>query len=174
MQCGRPRLDPWVGKFPWWREWQPVLLPWKFHGQRSLAGYIQFMGSQRTDMTEQLTLSLSVSLYKLTMCQEVFLHMLHVEHIYAIQPSNSTPRYLTKRKNAHGKACTWGFIVTFFILALWSEVTQLCPTLCDPMDCSLPGSSVHGIFQAIYWSGLPFPSPGDLPNPRIEPGSLAM
>ena len=29
-----------------------------------------------------------------------------------------------------------------------SEVTQLCPTLSDPMDCSLPGSSVHGIFQA--------------------------
>ena len=29
-----------------------------------------------------------------------------------------------------------------------SEVTQLCPTLCDPMDCSLPGSSIHGIFQA--------------------------
>ena len=29
-----------------------------------------------------------------------------------------------------------------------SEVAQLCPTLCDPMDCSLPGSSVHGIFQA--------------------------
>ena len=28
------------------------------------------------------------------------------------------------------------------------EVTQSCPTLCDPMDCSLPGSSVHGIFQA--------------------------
>ena len=30
-----------------------------------------------------------------------------------------------------------------------SEVAQSCPTLCDPMDCSLPGSSVHGIFQAI-------------------------
>ena len=30
----------------------------------------------------------------------------------------------------------------------WSEVAQSCPTLCDPMDCSLPGSSVHGIFQA--------------------------
>ena len=29
-----------------------------------------------------------------------------------------------------------------------SEVTQLCPTLHDPMDCSLPGASVHGIFQA--------------------------
>ena len=31
---------------------------------------------------------------------------------------------------------------------VWSEVTQLCPTLCDPTDCSSPGSSVHGIFQA--------------------------
>ena len=29
-----------------------------------------------------------------------------------------------------------------------NEVTQLCPTLSDPMDCSLPGSSIHGIFQA--------------------------
>ena len=38
------------------------------------------------------------------------------------------------------------------------EVTQLCPTLSDPMDCSLPGSSVHGIFQAKYWSGVPLPS----------------
>ena len=38
-----------------------------------------------------------------------------------------------------------------------SEVTQLCPTLLDPMDCSLPGSSIHGIFQ--YWSGVPVPSP---------------
>ena len=39
-----------------------------------------------------------------------------------------------------------------------SEVTQLCLTLSDLLDCSLPGSSVHGIFQE-YWSGLPLPSP---------------
>ena len=44
-------------------------------------------------------------------------------------------------------------------------VAQLCPTLCDPMDCSS--------WQA-YWSGLPCPSPGHLPNPGIEPGSLAL
>ena len=36
---------------------------------------------------------------------------------------------------------------------------------CDPMDCNPPSSSLHGIFQAEYWSGLPFPSPGDLLNP---------
>ena len=56
----------------------------------------------------------------------------------------------------------------------WSEVAQLCLTLCDPMDCSLPGSSVHGILQARILSGLPFLSPGDLPNPGIEPRSPAL
>ena len=53
---------------------------------------------------------------------------------------------------------------------------QSCPTLCDPMDCSPPGSSVHGIFffRQEYWSGLPFPSPGDLPDSGIKPVSLAL
>ena len=39
-----------------------------------------------------------------------------------------------------------------------SEVAQSCPTLCDPMDCSLPGSSVHGIFQArvLEWIAISF------------------
>ena len=39
-----------------------------------------------------------------------------------------------------------------------SEVVQLCPTLRDPMDCSLPGSSIHGIFQArvLEWGALPW------------------
>ena len=53
-------------------------------------------------------------------------------------------------------------------------VTQSCLTLCNPTDCSPPGSSVHETFRQGYWSGLPFPSPGDLPNPRIEPGSPAL
>ena len=38
------------------------------------------------------------------------------------------------------------------------EVAQSCPTLSSPMDCSLPGTSIHGIFQAKYWSGVPLPS----------------
>ena len=49
---------------------------------------------------------------------------------------------------------------------------QLCPTLCNPMDCSLPGSSVHGISRQEYQSGLPFSSPGDLPDSGIETASL--
>ena len=40
-----------------------------------------------------------------------------------------------------------------------SEVTQSGPTLSNPMDCSLPGSSIHGISRQEYWSGVPLPSP---------------
>ena len=46
------------------------------------------------------------------------------------------------------------------------KVAQSCPTLCDPLDYT-----VHEILQPEYWSRQPFPSPGDLPNPGIEPRS---
>ena len=43
-----------------------------------------------------------------------------------------------------------------------TESLQPCPTLCGPTDGSAPGSSVHRIFQAEYWSGVPLPSPKTL------------
>ena len=49
---------------------------------------------------------------------------------------------------------------------------QSCPTLCDPMDCSPPGSSVRGILQARILEWAPCPPPGDLPDPGIELASL--
>ena len=71
---------------------------------------------------------------------------------------------------------TWLNIATLFssssIYSERSEVSQLCLTLCDPVNCSLPGSSVHGIPRQEYWSGLPCPPPGSLPNPGTEPASL--
>ena len=51
---------------------------------------------------------------------------------------------------------------------------QSCPTLYNPVDCSPPGSSVHEILQAKYWSGLPCPPPGDLSIPGIKPRSPAL
>ena len=51
-----------------------------------------------------------------------------------------------------------------------TKLPQSCPTLCDPMDCSPPGSSVHGILQARILEWV-CPPPGDLPNPGIEPVS---
>ena len=49
--------------------------------------------------------------------------------------------------------------------------TQSCPTLCNPTDCSPPGSM--GFSRQEYWSGLPCPPPGDLPDSGIEFASLA-
>ena len=55
-----------------------------------------------------------------------------------------------------------------------SEIAQSCLTLCEPMDCSLPGSSIHKILREEYWSGVPFPSPRDLPDPGIGPWFSAL
>ena len=53
-----------------------------------------------------------------------------------------------------------------------AKLLQSRPTLCNPVDCNPPGSSVLGFPRQEYCSGLPFPSPGDLPDPGIEPESL--
>ena len=45
-------------------------------------------------------------------------------------------------------------------------VTQSCSTLCDPINCSPPGSSVHGALQAGTLEQAAIPPPGDLPDPR--------
>ena len=53
------------------------------------------------------------------------------------------------------------------------NVTQSCPTLCNPMNRSPPDFSVHSILQG-YWSGLPFPSPQHPSDPGIKPGFSAL
>ena len=53
-----------------------------------------------------------------------------------------------------------------------AQSLQSCLTLCDPMDCSLLGSSVHGFSRQEYWSGLPSPSPGIFPIQGSKPGLL--
>ena len=47
-------------------------------------------------------------------------------------------------------------------------VAQSCLTPHNPMDYNLPDSCVQGILKEEYWSGFPFPSPGDLPDPGIK------
>ena len=98
--CRRPKrsgFDPWVGKIPWSRKWQPtpLFLPGTFHGQRSLAG-CSVWGHRESDMTEHIC------------------------------------------------CCCSG--------------AQLCPTLCNPMDCSTPGLPVlHHLPEFaqthVHWVG---------------------
>ena len=126
LQCRRSGFNPWVGKIPWRRKWQPtpVFLPEKSHGQRSLAGYSPW-GLKESDMTERLHLTI--------------------------------------------------YIVNLYIYESESEVAQLCPTLCNPMDGSLHQAPPSmGFSRQEYWSGLAFPSPGNLTNPGIEPRSLTL
>ena len=58
------------------------------------------------------------------------------------------------------------------VMSLCAKLPQLCPSLCDSMNCSLPGSSVRGILQARILEWITCPPPGDLPNPGVEPTSL--
>ena len=63
---------------------------------------------------------------------------------------------------------TDGFYTPSFLKHKESEVAQSCLTLCDPIDCSLPGSSVHGIFQAIVldWIAISFSRGSSQPRAR--------
>ena len=76
-------------------------------------------------------------------------------------------------KSEKDKYCKISFICRLqkIIQMKWNEVkgAHSCLTLCNPMD-----HIVHGILQARIWSGYPFPSPGDLPNPGIKPRSPSL
>ena len=82
----------------------------------------------------------------------------------------------------HPVQCTQS---TPFLLRVWSMdqwhhyhtsclVTKSCPTLCNPVDCSPQAPVSVGFFRQEYWSGLPFPSPGDLSHAGIGPMSPAL
>ena len=79
------------------------------------------------------------------------------------------------QSTSHSPAATGPLgISNAFLHLTMCLVAQSCPTLCNPIDCSWPGSSVHGISQArILERWVPFPSPGNLLDPGIEPLSLA-
>ena len=55
-----------------------------------------------------------------------------------------------------------------------SEVPQSCPTLCDRWTIAHQAPPPMEFSRQDYWNGLPFPSPGDLPDPGIKPGSPAL
>ena len=62
--------------------------------------------------------------------------------------------------------------IDMVVACMHAKLLQSCLTLCDPMDYSQSGSSVHGFSRQEYWSRLPCHPPGDLPDPGMEPMSL--
>ena len=76
----------------------------------------------------------------------------------SVRPHGLQPTRLLHPWDSPGKNTGVGCHFLLQGIKVESEVTQLCPTLSDPMDCSLPGSSVHGIFQArvLEWGAIAF------------------
>ena len=82
-----------------------------------------------------------------------------------MRPHRRQPTRLPRPWDSPGKNTGVGCHFLFQCMKVKSEreVTQSSPTLSDPMDCSLPGSSVHGFSRQEYWSGVPLPSPEQTP-----------
>ena len=79
----------------------------------------------------------------------------------SVRPQGRQPTRLSRPWDSPGKNTGVGchFLLQCMKVKSESEVAQLCPTPSDPMDCSPPGSSVHGIFQARVLEWVPLPSP---------------
>ena len=80
-----------------------------------------------------------------------------------VRPHRRQPTRLPHPWDSQGKNTGVGghFLLQCMKVKSESEVAQSCPTLRDPMDCSLPGSSIHGIFQArvLEWGAIAFSEP---------------
>ena len=78
----------------------------------------------------------------------------------SVRPQRQQPTRLPRSWDSPGKNTGVGchFLLQCMKVKTESEVAQSCPTLSDPMDCSLPGSSIHGIFQArvLEWGAIAF------------------
>ena len=90
----------------------------------------------------------------------------------------SVPAHKTGKEN---KDNPWKIVSSHLFQHFWTtfyfditSIIQLCLTLCDPQTVAHQGPLSMVFSKQEYWSGLSFPSPGDLPDPGIKPGSPAL
>ena len=170
-------FDSWVGETPWRRKWQstPALLPGKSHGRRSLIGYSPW-GHKELDTTEQLHYGGYVSMCVYT-CVCLFDSLIwSTQYTRELRGNIFTLNWGVGDGQGGLPCCdSWGrkeldttewlnwtelsrSLTCVLKIQCECEVIQSCLTFCDPMDYSLSGSSVHGIFQAriLEWVGKSF------------------
>ena len=89
----------------------------------------------------------------------------------SVRPHRRQPTRLPRPWDSPGKNTGVGchFLLQCMKVKSESEVAQSCPTLSDPMDCSLPGSSAHGIFQArvLEWGAIAFSQSNYIPQQKL-------
>ena len=154
-QCRRHKgckFDPWIGKIPWSRKWQPtpIFLRGKFHGERILAGYSPW-GLKESAMAEHTYTKENV---RGTLVKSFQLSCLSGSWLSSVQFSCSVvSNSLRPHKPQHARPpCP-------------SHTAGVYPNPC-------PLSLCMEFFRQDYWSGLPCPPPGDVPDPGIKPVSL--
>ena len=173
MQCRRPRFDPWVRKIPWRRKQQPtpVFLPGESHGWKSLLGYSTWVAKSQTRLSNFTVTSKDFSnLFQISLRS----HSLNIGvNFKGFNVDRITPPFASKEAANLEKVS--------FRLALSTSafcecsVTQGCPTLCNPMDCSLLAPSVHGASPSKNTGvGCTFLLQENLPDPGTEPVFLAL
>ena len=191
LQCRKPGFHPWVRKIPWRRECHlptPVFLPGESHGKRSLVGYSSW-GHKESDTTELDTLSRKREHKSLPWGLGIPPRVHPQQRHFSFLVISFGGRlllcfffYLFICSTGSSLLCT-GFSL-WWLLLLWSTgtkasgggglVSKSCPTLATPWTVASQAPLSMGFPRQEYWSGLPFPSPGDLPNPGIEPRSPAL
>ena len=178
LQCGTPGFDPWVGKIPWRRKWQPtpVFLPGKSRGLRILVGYSPW-GRQELDTTERLHFTCTGDTILVVEREEELKSLLvkvkeeskkaglkftiQKAKIVTFSPTTSWQIdgetietvadfiFLGSKITVDGD-CSHEIKRQLLLrrkvmtkLVQFSSVTQSCPTLCHPVNHSMPGLPVH-------------------------------
>ena len=150
LQCGRPGFDPWVGKTPWRRIWQPtwVFLPGESPWTEE-PGWLQSMGSQRVGHDwSDLATAAAAAIMGLGVIRQLCV-IWNFSH-------NKRVAFVIKAIN-----------ICYAVLCHSAVSVSLWPRGLKPARLLCP----WGFSRQEYWTGLPCPPPGDLPNPRIEPRS---
>ena len=159
----RHRFDPWFGKVLWRRKWQPtpMFLPGKSYEQRSLLGCSAWnrkrVGLNTKHNCPRHSLISAVHWTSVRACCCCWVASVVSD---SVRPHRRQPTRLPHPWDSPGKNTGVGchFFLQCMQVRSESEVAQLCPTFSDPMDCSPPGSSVQGTFQArgLEWGAIAF------------------
>ena len=150
-----PGFDPWVGKIPWSRKLQPTSvffrgkIPWTEELWRATVH-----GGHTESETTEHAHAYHIGLFSLLNS------IIHIKHWEPCLAHNNNSVALARNSSSSTYVC---------VLA-----AQSCPTPCNPVHCICQASLSMELSRQEYWSGLPFPSPGDLPSPGIKAGSPAL
>ena len=136
-------------KIPWRRKWQPILvsLPRKSHLRETLETWVRSL-QWEDPLEEEMATHSSILTWKIPWTEEPrrlqSMWLQRVGHNWACM-------HMYTASNTKYYNFTNAINISYY---KESEVSQLCPTLSDLMDCSLPVSSIHGIFQARIILGI--------------------